>query len=400
MRYIPRSIGAELERARRSFPVLLLTGPRRAGKTTLLRHQFPKASYHLLEDPDTVDRIRADPRGFIADLRTPAILDEVQNVPEILRYVRTQADAAPRKLGQWLLTGSQDAPLMRGVTESLAGRAAIFQLLPLSCAESAKVSVWRGGYPEVIERPATAGLWFRSYVQTYLERDVRAIAAIRDLGTFRRFIALLASRSGQLLNKTDLAAPLGVSIPTIGTWLNILEVTGQILLVQPFFENFGKRLVKSPKMYFVDSGLACHLLGLDTSAELERSSFMGPLFEGFVASEIVKQQLGAGQRREIYFFRDQQGLEIDFVVPLGDAQLALVEAKASRTVRPQDADALLRVQRAVRKYRAHAYIVHRDSRSNAPERLGVRPGVRTLTPNTVAELLQRPARRRVSRVGS
>lgn len=394
MRFVRRSIGPELDRASQNFPVLLVTGPRRAGKTTLLRHQFPKASYHLLEDPDTVDRIRSDPRSFIGGLRTPAILDEVQNVPEILRYVRTQADAAPRKFGQWLLTGSQDAPLMRGVTESLAGRAAILQLLPLSCTESKKVSVWRGGYPEVIERPAAAGLWFRSYVQTYLERDVRAIAAIRDLGTFRRFIALLASRSGQLLNKTDLAAPLGVSVPTIGAWLNILEITGQILLVQPFFENFGKRLVKSPKVYFVDSGLACHLLGLETAAALERSPFIGPLFEGFIAAEIVKQQLGAGRRREIYFFRDQQGLEIDFVVPLGDDQIALVEAKASRTVHPQDADALVRVQRSVKNDRAHAYVVHRDSRSKTPEGLGIRPGVRTLTPGKVAELLERPIRRR------
>ncbi len=375
MRYIPRLMEVELARAARHFPALILTGPRRAGKTTLLRHLFPKASYWLVEDPDVIARIRSDPRGFLEDLRTPVILDEIQNVPEILNYVRTRIDAAPHRKGRWIVTGSQEAPLMRGVTESLAGRAAVFQLLPLTTRETPKVSLLHGGYPEVLARPAAKATWFRSYLQTYLERDVRAISSIRDLPTFRRLLSLLASRCGQILNKTDLAAPLGVSVPTLSEWLNILEVTGQILLVPPFFENFGKRLIKSPKLYVTDSGLACHLLGIDNEKTLRRSPFLGSLFEGFVAAEIVKVQTGTGRRRELYFFRDQQGLEVDFLVPWGHRRLFLVEAKASRTAFPAMADSLVKLQKAVAQYQVNPYLIHQPTREQAGFHV-LRPGVK------------------------
>ena len=225
MRYVHRSLTGELLKAARAFGALIVTGPRRAGKTTLLRHAFPQASYHPLQDPDAVARFRADPQGFLDDVRLPAILDEIQNVPEILPFIRARIDRNPSATGTWLLTGSQEAPLMKGVTESMAGRAAILQLLPFSAAETPKVSVLRGGFPEAVGRPSSAGLWFRSYVQTYLERDVRAVTAIRDLATFRRFLALVASRTGQMLNKTDLAAPLGVSVPTV-TPIKALPVRG------------------------------------------------------------------------------------------------------------------------------------------------------------------------------
>jgi predicted AAA+ superfamily ATPase len=194
-------------------------------------------------------------------------------------------------------------------------------------------------------------------LQTYLERDVRAVSAIRDLLTFRRFLALLATRHGQILNKTEMAAPLGLSIPGVGQWLSILEVTGQILLVPPFFENLGKRLIKSPKVYFVDSGLVCHLLGIDNEVALKRSAFLGPIFEGLVASEIVKAQINRGKRREIYFFRDQQGLEVDFVVPTGPDRLALIEAKATQTLHPSMAASLLRLQEASGRYKTDAFVV-------------------------------------------
>lgn len=374
MRFVARLLGEQLRRAARHFPALILTGPRRAGKTTLLRRLFPDATYRLLEDPDVVARVRADPRAFMEELRPPAILDEIQNTPEILAYVRTRIDAAPRRVGQWMLTGSQDAPLMRGVTESLAGRAAVFHLLPLSTQESAKVSLLRGGFPEVLARPAAATMWFQSYVQTYLERDVRAVSAIRDLATFRRFVALLASRCGQILNRTDLAAPLGISVPTISEWLSIMEVTAQIVLVPPFFENFGKRLLKSPKLYFLDSGLACHLLGVGSERELARSPFLGPLFEGFVASEILKARSGAGRPRELYYFRDEQGLEVDFVVPAGHRRLVFVEAKASRTAMPQMGIPLDRLAAAVKGYRVSRFVVYRPQGEIA--RLSaLRPGV-------------------------
>ena len=387
MRYVARSLENEMTRAARHFPAIILTGPRRAGKTTLLRHLFPRASYVLLEDPDIVARVRADPNGFLDDLSLPVILDEVQNTPELLGYVRTRIDLRPRAFGRWLLTGSQEIPLMRGVTESMSGRAAVFQLLPFSTQETPKVSLFRGGFPEVIDKPSVAAIWFRSYIQTYLERDVRAISSIRDLATFRRFLALLASRSGQILNKTDLAGPLGVSATTISEWLGILEITGQIILVAPFYENFGKRLIKSPKLYFVDSGLACHLLGLDSEKALVASVFLGPVFEGFVASEILKLQSGAGKARALYYFRDQQGLEVDFVAPVRGDRLVLIEAKATKTPMPQMGKPLQRLAAGIRRYETASYVVCR-AKTTPPGPKALSPGVRVAAVEGLADILR------------
>ena len=382
MRYVHRELETQLARAVRGFPALVLTGPRRAGKTSLLRRLFPGASYFLLEDPDIVARLRADPQGFLDAVRTPVILDEVQNVPEVFAYVRTRIDRKPRRAGQWLLTGSQEAPLMQGVTESMAGRAAVFQLLPLSTRETPKVTLLRGGYPEAVARPAAARLWFSSYVQTYLERDVRAVTAVRDLATFRRFLASLATRHGQVLNRSALAAPIGVSVPTISQWLGVLETTAQILIVPPYYENLGKRLVKSPKVYFADSGIACHLLGVDTAAELAKSPFLGALFEGFIASEITKAQANAGRRRALYYFRDEQGLEVDFVIPGRGGSVSLVECKASATVTPAMASPMRRLASAMKRKGRKGAAVSMFLLHQAPQ-LGARttavaPGVRAL----------------------
>lgn len=378
MRYVNRELEAHLGRAIRKFPAVVLTGPRRAGKTWVLRHLFPRASYLLLEDPDLVARVRADPHGLLDAVRPPVILDEVQNVPEVFALVRARIDRQPRRTGQWILTGSQEAPLMHGVTESMAGRAAVLQLLPFSTRETPKVSLLRGGYPEVVARPAGARLWFSSYLQTYLERDVRAVTAVKDLATFRRFLALLASRHGQVLNKTDLGAPLGVSVPTITQWLGVLETTAQILIVPPFYENLGKRLIKSPKVYLADSGLACHLLGIESAAELARSPFRGVLFEGFIAAEIVKAQTHAGGRREIYHFRDEQGLEVDFLVPGRGGAVRLVECKAGHTVTPSDAAPMQRLAAALRKQRpktpVELHLVHLPPQQPTPIRTAA-PGV-------------------------
>src|SRR3990172_4500228 len=201
MRHIPRDLERQVRKAVRAFPAVVLTGPRRAGKTWLLRRVFPRGSYFLLEYHDVVARLRADPHGFLEAVEPPAILDEVQNVPEVFSYVRARIDREPRRIGRWLLTGSQEAPLMQRVTESMAGRAAILQLMPLSVRESPKVTLLHGGYPEAIARPASRRLWFSSYLQTYLERDVRSVIAVRDLATFRRFLALVARRQGQVVKK-------------------------------------------------------------------------------------------------------------------------------------------------------------------------------------------------------
>lgn len=382
MRYLPRELEAQVTAAASGFAAVVLTGPRRAGKTSLLRRLLPAASYHLFEDPDVVERFRSDPRAFLDAVELPAILDEVQNVPEVFAHVRARIDAAPRRVGRWFLTGSQEAGLMRNVTESMAGRAAVLQLWPLSVRESPKVSLLRGGYPEVIARPRQAALWFGSYVQTFLERDVRAITNIQDLGAFRRFVGLVAARHGQVLNKSDLAAPLGVSVPTVGRWLDILEATAQVLIVQPYFENVGKRIVKSPKVYVADSGLACHLLGIRSEADLARSPFLGALFEGFVAAEIVKSQVNAGQRREIYYFRDQTGLEVDFVIPQPGGRIRFLEVKASRTVTP---DMTVPMRRLAEAWALHApsrgvaemFLLHEYS-PTAPRTHAVAPGVKAM----------------------
>ena len=380
MRYLRRELERAVTLAARSFPSVVLTGPRRAGKTWLLQHLLPEASYFLLEDPTVVARLRADPHGFLDALKTPAILDEVQNVPEVFALVRARIDRQPRRTGQWFLTGSQEAPLMQGVTESMAGRAAVLQLRPLSTRESDRVSLLRGGYPEAVARPGAARLWFNSYVQTYLERDVRAVTAVKDLATFRRFLAMVASRHGQVLNKTDFAAPLGVSVPTIAQWLGVLETTAQVLIVPPFYENLGKRLIKSPKVYLADSGLACHLLGIDSAAELAKSPFLGALFEGFIAAEMIKAQTNRGQRPELYYFRDEQGLEVDFLMPRESGAVALVECKATRTVTPAMAAPMRRLAEAFKKKRPRGIrvemsLVHQSAKTPVAIQ-AVAPGVR------------------------
>ena len=381
-KFTPRLLVPIAEAASHGFAALLLTGPRRSGKTTLLQLMRPKADYRLLEDPDTLGQVRYDPRGFLDGLRFPAILDEIQNAPELLPYIRSRIDAAPGRKGRWLLTGSQEAPLMKGVTESMAGRVAVFQLLPFSRQEHPKVSPFLGGFPEVLARPALAETWFRSYVQTYLERDVRAVSGIRDLSIFRRFLGLLATRAGQVLNKTDLAGPLGVSVPTVDAWIGILEVTGLLFLAQPFTENFGKRLTKSPKIYFSDTGLVCHLLGLRSTAELARSPFSGPIFENHVACEIAKAQQHHGRRRELYFLRDKAGAEVDFAVPMGARRLALVEAKTTRTVLPRMGDPMRLFMRAAKGYQCQGWIVHPGP--DLPGFSGAGEGVHACSANSIA----------------
>ena len=263
------------------------------------------------------------------------------------------------------------------------GRAAVFQLLPLSFREVGAYELVRGGFPEVVIRPSRADLWFRSYVQTYLERDVRSVRAVKDLATFRRFLTLVAARHGQILNRTDLAAPLGVSVPTVSEWLAVLETTGHLMLVSPYYDNFGKRLVKSPKLYWLDPGLVCFLLGIRTQEQLEQSPFMGAVFEGFVASEIRKNQIHQGLPPDLYYFRDERGLEVDLVTGAPGQKLRLIETKWSRTITPDMARPLLELREAAGARVVEATIVHRES----PSSRGPRTVARGVTALPVGEFL-------------
>ena len=380
MRYVPRRIEPTLLAAARRFPVVILTGPRRAGKTTLLRRAFPGASYHLLEDPDLVGRVRADPRGFLETARTPAILDEIQHAPELLSYVRTLVDAHPDEQGRWLLTGSQEAPLMRGVTESLAGRAAVLQLLPLSLGGDVRgVSLLRGGFPEVVARPAA-----RAAVVPLVRADLpgaRRPGGHRDPGP--RHVPPVpgpASRPGcgQILNKTDLAAPLGVSVPTITEWLGILEITGQIVLVPPYFENFGKRLVKSPKLYLLDSGLACLPARDRVRARSRAIAVPGPALRGL---RRLRDREAPGERRpspRSLLLPGPAGPGGGLRGAVRGRKLLLLEAKASRTVKPEMAESLARLSGAVRGRKPESVLVFRGSEAGSST-TALRPGVRALS---------------------
>jgi uncharacterized protein len=368
---IPRTLEKQLQRAARSFSAMVLTGPRRAGKTYCLRRVFPKHSYRLLESPDELARAKVDPRAWLESLKLPVILDEVQNAPELFPYVRALIDKAPSAKGRWVLTGSQDFSLMQGVSESMAGRAAVFRLYPLSMSELGRWDLLRGGYPEVWAKPTSRDLWFQSYIQTYLERDVRDVLAVRDLASFRRFLSLAALANGQMLNKSSMAAPLGVSVPTIAQWLSVLETTGLITLVPAYFNNFQKRLLKSPRLYWLDTGLLCALLGMQTLADLERSPLVGSVFESFVASEIIKAQVSRGGSPELFYFRDQQGLEVDLLVPLPRGRLGLFEVKWSKTPAPKHAAPLKSLLSAVSQPTL-PIVIHRPGRTlnDDPKPLG------------------------------
>ncbi len=386
---VRRMLETTVRQAMRAFPAVVLTGPRRAGKTTLLREMLPDASYVLLEDPDIQSRIKVDPRSLLEAIKPPVILDEIQNAPQLFNYVRTIIDQNPRRMGQWFFTGSQELPLMKGVSESMAGRAAILELLPMSITETPKVDLFLGGYPEILARPRDREMRLNSYLQTYLERDVRLITNVRDLSTFRTFLTLLATRHGQVLNRTDLAAPLGVSVPTIEQWLRILEATNQILRVPPYFENVGKRLIKSPKVYWLDSGMATFLLSVPSAADLDKSPFLGPLYEGFVAGEICKWQVNRGRRKELYYFRDREGLEVDFVMPGPGGEIWLIEAKASRTPMPQMARGVDTVRKALAKRQrpVRGFVVHRKSKSSVVRTSALMEGVEARTTEEFVDLL-------------
>ncbi len=337
-------IARQMEQAIRSmlskFPILLVTGPRQAGKTTLLREMFADYRYVNLEFAANRAFALEDPVGFLRQYSGKVILDEAQRVPGLFSYLQVRADE-DREMGKYILSGSQNFLLADSVAQSLAGRVAIFKLLPLShremlenqpslLYEQLEKVLFYGGYPALFERNIDPSAYFPSYLETYLERDVRSVANIADLGTFRNFLKLCAGRVGQTLNYQSLAVEAGISQPTLKKWLNILEAGFVAFTLQPYFENFSKRLVKSPKLYFYDTGLLCHLLDLNEANQIEHYHARGSLFENMIAAELMKNRFNDFRPASIYFWRDSNGNEVDFLVREG-GNINLIEAKYSFT---------------------------------------------------------------------
>jgi len=371
---IYRTLSTTIQKALKTFPVIVVTGPRQSGKTTLLRNLLKKSHQYInLENPDVRIRAQDDPIGFLGQFKKPVILDEIQYVPELLSYIKTLIDEK-RKPGFWILTGSQNFALMQGVSQSLTGRAAILSLLPFSLAERLDRGqkalplegllkrkydaltnkndvkllseiLLRGFFPEIaVNKKVDKDLWCGSYITTYLERDIRNLSQVGDLNQFERFLKACAIRTGQILNLSEIARDIGTSVPTTKKWLSLLETGYQVFLLYPYYRNIGKRLIKSPKIYFNDPALAVYLLGLRDKKTLANSPYFGNLFETFIVVDFWKRYLHSGVQPSMYYLKTRDGLEVDLVME--DSQkLHLFEIKSSSTITLKHANSLLKAKR-------------------------------------------------------
>ena len=340
---IQRDIQPVFARLAAQYPVVTLTGPRQSGKTTLSKALFPGKPYVTLEDPDVRRFALDDPRGFLSGYAQGAILDEIQRAPELPSYLQGLVDANPRP-GQFILTGSHQFELMTQVSQSLAGRTALLRLLPFTLAEALRTqppgkkldlaqTILTGFYPRIHDQHLNPTQALADYFATYVERDLRQLVAVHDLQRFERFVRLCAGRTGQLVNLSSLGNDAGVSHATARAWIDLLQTSFIVHLLPPWFTNTGKRLIKAPKLYFYDVGLASWLLGLRTPEQVLRDPLWGSLFENFIVMEAMKDRLNAGASADMYFYRDSEGNEVDLLLPVG-SQVHAIEIKAGATINP------------------------------------------------------------------
>lgn len=335
-KFIEREITPAIKEATEYFPVITITGPRQSGKTTLIKHMFDGLPYYSLENPDIRSFAANDPIAFLSQDARGMILDEVQNVPILLSYIQGMVDENPDKC--FVLSGSSQFSMLKTVTQSLSGRTAIFELLPMAYSEvkvqadekSTDELLFDGFFPAIYARKNKAAYLYPNYVKTYLERDVRDLLQIKDMLQFQTFLRLCAGRTGNLFNASELSNEVGISVNTVKSWLSVLQTSYIITLLPPYFENTTKRLTKTPKLYFTDTGLACYLLGIETPQQLSRDRKRGDLFENFIVSEALKQRYNKGKESNLFFYRDSHQNEVDLLLKHGE-RFDAIEIKSAQT---------------------------------------------------------------------
>jgi hypothetical protein len=340
MSAVKRTIESSIKYYAKKYPVLAVTGPRQSGKTTMLKTMFPKYTYISLENPDLREFATTDPNGFFEYYSGNLILDEVQQTPALFSYIQTLVDASG-KMGQFILSGSQNFHLMQHITQSLTGRVALFKLLPFDFTELQQAKLLpndyedilvKGSYPAIFDRALSSKVFYANYLQTYVEKDLKQLIDVRDLRQFRNFISLCAARSGQLVNLNSLGNECGISQPTAKAWLSVLESSYIVFLLQPYHVNFNKRIVKTPKLYFYDTGLLCHLLKITNPKSIQLHPLKGSLFENLIVAEAFKQNDHKYLHADFCFWRDASGNEVDLLVEHND-KLSIAEIKASSTIK-------------------------------------------------------------------
>lgn len=361
---IQRTIQVQLKKLAAMYPVVTITGPRQSGKTTLAKMTFPDYRYVSLENFDVRQMAEADPKGFLKSYAAPVILDEIQRVPALLSYIQTIVDEN-KSSGQYILTGSHQPQLGQGVSQSLAGRTGILQLLPLSISELASAGIvlsrdqyiTQGFMPRLYDTSLDAKNLYRDYFSTYVEKDVRMMLNIKSLNAFETFVKLLAGRVGQLVNLSSLANDVGISAPTLKEWLSVLEASFIVFQLPCYFENFGKRLVKSKKLYFTEVGLATWMLGIETPEQVARDPLFGGLFENMIVMEALKSRFNAGEMPNLYFLRDSQGLEADLLFQKSHNELIPIEIKGGMTWNKDFCRNLLKLRKLSDKF-VSGYVIY------------------------------------------